>query len=255
MARMEMYTHDRASGNLTHVISSPSPRGKDAHDGPRHVKIHPNGKVLYCVTEHSGCSLILFDSAFHFLQQTYWTPTKSEQTPWFICLLTRFSPQSCPLNQSGFVETPYLSLPQHLTIQIHRLFSRQLGVENLKTEVGLAFLSSIQMDMSSGLKRSPMGMKRLMALALEEYSDGKHQPQVGKLTPSTYWPNLSIHHLHQTRRQMQRQSGYCLQMTMIGLHHQRVDKVFVCLSGMVGRQTASRRLLRGLYHPPTEKGQ
>ncbi|KAF5349045.1 hypothetical protein D9758_012701 [Tetrapyrgos nigripes] len=51
---IEVYTHDKHTGLLTHVHSSPSPRGKDAHDGPRHVKVHPNGKVLYCVTEHTN---------------------------------------------------------------------------------------------------------------------------------------------------------------------------------------------------------
>lgn len=56
-----MYSHDSATGRLTHVVSVGSPRGKDAHDGPRHVKIHPNGKILYCVTEHST-------SSFHYAQ-------------------------------------------------------------------------------------------------------------------------------------------------------------------------------------------
>ncbi|KAF8154564.1 Lactonase, 7-bladed beta-propeller-domain-containing protein [Crassisporium funariophilum] len=51
---IEMFSHDRATGILTHITSVPSPRGADANDGPRHVKIHPNGKVLYCVTEHSN---------------------------------------------------------------------------------------------------------------------------------------------------------------------------------------------------------
>ncbi|KAK7454060.1 hypothetical protein VKT23_011573 [Stygiomarasmius scandens] len=51
---IEVYTHDKQTGSLTHVYSSPSPRGEGAHDGPRHVKVHPNGKVLYCVTEHSN---------------------------------------------------------------------------------------------------------------------------------------------------------------------------------------------------------
>ncbi|KIK57512.1 hypothetical protein GYMLUDRAFT_172607 [Collybiopsis luxurians FD-317 M1] len=50
---IEVYTHDPGSGLLTHVYSSPSPRG-NSEDGPRHVKIHPNGKVLYCVTEHNN---------------------------------------------------------------------------------------------------------------------------------------------------------------------------------------------------------
>jgi len=47
---IEIYTLH--NGTLTHVQSSPSPRNE--HDGPRHVKIHPNGKVLYCVTEHTN---------------------------------------------------------------------------------------------------------------------------------------------------------------------------------------------------------
>lgn len=50
---IEMYERDLSTGSLKHVSSNPSPRGQGAHDGPRHVKIHPNGKVLYCVTEHS----------------------------------------------------------------------------------------------------------------------------------------------------------------------------------------------------------
>ena len=49
---IEMYTHDRSSGRLTHLTSVRSPRGPEANDGPRHVKVHPNGKILYCVTEH-----------------------------------------------------------------------------------------------------------------------------------------------------------------------------------------------------------
>ncbi|KAF8901201.1 Lactonase, 7-bladed beta-propeller-domain-containing protein [Gymnopilus junonius] len=51
---IEMYNHDAANGKLSHIASIGSPRGKDANDGPRHVKIHPNGRVLYCVTEHSN---------------------------------------------------------------------------------------------------------------------------------------------------------------------------------------------------------
>ncbi|KAJ7579692.1 Lactonase, 7-bladed beta-propeller-domain-containing protein [Mycena floridula] len=57
---IEMYNHDRSSGLLTHIFSSPSPRGPGGHDGPRHVKIHPNGKILYCVTEHSEFIFIPF---------------------------------------------------------------------------------------------------------------------------------------------------------------------------------------------------
>ncbi|KAK2459982.1 hypothetical protein APHAL10511_007988 [Amanita phalloides] len=51
---IEIYEHNTSTGLLTHLSSSPSPRGPSAHDGPRHVKIHPNGRVLYCVTEHSN---------------------------------------------------------------------------------------------------------------------------------------------------------------------------------------------------------
>ncbi|KAF8192954.1 Lactonase, 7-bladed beta-propeller-domain-containing protein [Pholiota molesta] len=50
---IEVYLRS-ANGLLTHVSSVVSPRGTNANDGPRHVKIHPNGKVLYCVTEHSN---------------------------------------------------------------------------------------------------------------------------------------------------------------------------------------------------------
>ncbi|KAK1229455.1 hypothetical protein PQX77_007504 [Marasmius sp. AFHP31] len=51
---IEVYKWDKSSGSLTHLYSSPSPRGPSAHDGPRHVKIHPNGRILYCVTEHTN---------------------------------------------------------------------------------------------------------------------------------------------------------------------------------------------------------
>jgi len=47
---IEVYSRNTTSGQLTHISSSPSPRGPTARDGPRHVKIYPNGKVLYCVT-------------------------------------------------------------------------------------------------------------------------------------------------------------------------------------------------------------
>ncbi|KAF8735950.1 hypothetical protein AX14_001156 [Amanita brunnescens Koide BX004] len=50
---IEVYTHE-TPGLLTHLASIPSPRGPSSHDGPRHVKVHPNGSVLYCVTEHSN---------------------------------------------------------------------------------------------------------------------------------------------------------------------------------------------------------
>ncbi|KAF8626874.1 hypothetical protein AX15_004648 [Amanita polypyramis BW_CC] len=51
---IEVYAHNSMTGFLDHLSSVPSPRGSDAHDGPRHVKVHPNGRVLYCVTEHSN---------------------------------------------------------------------------------------------------------------------------------------------------------------------------------------------------------
>ncbi|KXN84887.1 Muconate cycloisomerase 1 [Leucoagaricus sp. SymC.cos] len=51
---IEVYSRDIDSGSLTHLCSTPSPRGAEANDGPRHVKLHPNGKLLYCVTEHSN---------------------------------------------------------------------------------------------------------------------------------------------------------------------------------------------------------
>ncbi|KAF7368987.1 Muconate cycloisomerase 1 [Mycena venus] len=45
-------------GSLIHVDSSPAPQRAggvpEEEDGPRHVKVHPNGRVLYCVTEHSN---------------------------------------------------------------------------------------------------------------------------------------------------------------------------------------------------------
>ncbi|KAJ2933098.1 hypothetical protein H1R20_g4005, partial [Candolleomyces eurysporus] len=51
---IEMYRRDPTTGRLEHIFSSPSPRGPSSHDGPRHVKVHPNGKILYCVTEHTN---------------------------------------------------------------------------------------------------------------------------------------------------------------------------------------------------------
>ncbi|TFK70258.1 hypothetical protein BDN72DRAFT_552384 [Pluteus cervinus] len=51
---IEMYSHNPQTGKLVHIFTSRSPRGADAHDGPRHVKIHPNGRILYSVTEHSN---------------------------------------------------------------------------------------------------------------------------------------------------------------------------------------------------------
>jgi carboxy-cis,cis-muconate cyclase len=51
---IEVYDHDATSGKLTHITGVGSPREEqgDLKDGPRHLKVHPNGMVLYCVTEH-----------------------------------------------------------------------------------------------------------------------------------------------------------------------------------------------------------
>lgn len=51
---IEMYRRELETGRLVHVSSNGSPRGEEAGDGPRHVKVHPNGRVLYCVTEHTN---------------------------------------------------------------------------------------------------------------------------------------------------------------------------------------------------------
>ncbi|KAF9044196.1 hypothetical protein BJ165DRAFT_1347954 [Panaeolus papilionaceus] len=51
---IEMFEHDPETGKLTLLTSVSSPRGAAAQDGPRHLKIHPNGRVLYCVTEHTN---------------------------------------------------------------------------------------------------------------------------------------------------------------------------------------------------------
>ncbi|KAJ6467005.1 hypothetical protein C8R45DRAFT_1020799 [Mycena sanguinolenta] len=52
---IEVYTR-ADDGSLIHVDSSGAPQraGGVEEDGPRHVKVHPNGRVLYCVTEHSN---------------------------------------------------------------------------------------------------------------------------------------------------------------------------------------------------------
>ncbi|KAJ7182595.1 hypothetical protein C8R43DRAFT_1054515 [Mycena crocata] len=51
--------YERAEdGSLKHLESSAAQQREGAtgeeEDGPRHVKVHPNGRVLYCVTEHSN---------------------------------------------------------------------------------------------------------------------------------------------------------------------------------------------------------
>lgn len=55
---IEMYTLSHPSStfsssqrHLTHIHSHPSPRPSD---GPRHLLVHPNGKRLYVVTEHTN---------------------------------------------------------------------------------------------------------------------------------------------------------------------------------------------------------
>ncbi|KAJ6600797.1 hypothetical protein B0H10DRAFT_2082939 [Mycena sp. CBHHK59/15] len=69
-------------GSLVDLESSPAPRRASdvpEEDGPRHVKVHPNGKVLYCVTEHS--KIIIPTSQYprplSFPQQTIWMSTPS----------------------------------------------------------------------------------------------------------------------------------------------------------------------------------
>jgi carboxy-cis,cis-muconate cyclase len=59
---IEVYDVQPESGILTHVFTSLSTR--QTPDGPRHLKIHPNGRVLYCVTEHG---VILHHSSQPFL--------------------------------------------------------------------------------------------------------------------------------------------------------------------------------------------
>ena len=65
-----MYARDPATGHLRHLSSNASPRGRG--DGPRHVKVHPNGKILYCVTEHSKFSRSIF---LNFAIQSFVKPT------------------------------------------------------------------------------------------------------------------------------------------------------------------------------------
>lgn len=54
---IEVYKRDE-DGSLIHIDSSSAPQRAGAvegeEDGPRHVNVHPNGRVLYCVTEHCG---------------------------------------------------------------------------------------------------------------------------------------------------------------------------------------------------------
>jgi len=46
-----MYNVDHKSGHLSLLSDTKSPR---EHDGPRHVVISPDGRVLYSVTEHTS---------------------------------------------------------------------------------------------------------------------------------------------------------------------------------------------------------
>jgi carboxy-cis,cis-muconate cyclase len=53
-----MYNVDHKSGHLSLLSDTKSPR---EHDGPRHVVISPDGRVLYSVTEHSESYLLLLN--------------------------------------------------------------------------------------------------------------------------------------------------------------------------------------------------
>jgi len=46
-----MYKLDPASGHLTPLSETKSPR---ENDGPRHAIVSPDGTILYCVTEHTS---------------------------------------------------------------------------------------------------------------------------------------------------------------------------------------------------------
>ncbi|KAJ7638192.1 hypothetical protein FB45DRAFT_397075 [Roridomyces roridus] len=56
---IEIYSR-AADGTLIHIDTSPAPQrpgdgaAHEEEDGTRHVKVHPNGRILYCVTEHSN---------------------------------------------------------------------------------------------------------------------------------------------------------------------------------------------------------
>jgi carboxy-cis,cis-muconate cyclase len=56
-----MYSVDHKSGHLSLLSDTKSPR---EHDGPRHVVISPDGRVLYSVTEHSESYYFLSHSSF-----------------------------------------------------------------------------------------------------------------------------------------------------------------------------------------------
>ena len=64
---IEMYDHDPATGRLTHAASVSSPRrreNEELKDGPRHVKVHRNGRVIYCVTEHCECERLRSEAKY-----------------------------------------------------------------------------------------------------------------------------------------------------------------------------------------------
>jgi carboxy-cis,cis-muconate cyclase len=110
---IETYFHNSTTGLLSHLSSTPSPRGSSAHDGPRHVKVHPNGQLVYSVTEH--CTfLFLLQSASHISDQPI-TSTSSPSPPLLVLTspFTRpaqsFLPLSAPHTPSA--ATLYFSHP------------------------------------------------------------------------------------------------------------------------------------------------
>ncbi|KDR79164.1 hypothetical protein GALMADRAFT_243050 [Galerina marginata CBS 339.88] len=100
---IEMYSHELSSGQLSHISSVGSPRGKNAKDGPRHVKIHPNGKVLYCVTEHTN-----FVDAYRILPTTLEHIGSRSMLPQE---LRNSSESSSPLNSRDHFRGDTLMLP------------------------------------------------------------------------------------------------------------------------------------------------
>ncbi|TFK19600.1 hypothetical protein FA15DRAFT_674272 [Coprinopsis marcescibilis] len=50
---IEMFKRDLTTGRLTHLSTNVAPR-PDIKDAYRHVKVHPNGKILYGLTEDSN---------------------------------------------------------------------------------------------------------------------------------------------------------------------------------------------------------
>ncbi|KAJ3982433.1 hypothetical protein F5890DRAFT_369407 [Lentinula detonsa] len=102
---IEVYLHNPDSGYLIHVYSSPSPRN-GVDDGPRHVKIHPNGKMLYCVTEHNN----LLD-VYSISEREQTNSTETEST-WSTNPLTHLGTRS--------LLPPHLSYPNAPMKTVHR---------------------------------------------------------------------------------------------------------------------------------------